>query len=86
MLIVDTNLFSKRIKKWWQYAEIFPGRVLKVCLPLLGPLDSMVIHFVDKNDQMLDSGRLGQHGMLSRLTPPLKARLKFTLPRRDDLF
>lgn len=48
--------------------------------PLETPVDGGVVHLVDQDDEMLDSCRLGQHGVLPRLAALFKARLKLPLP------
>lgn len=53
--------------------------------PLHAPVDCGVVHLVDQDDQVLDAGRLGQHGVLPRLAALLKSRLELAFPRRDDL-
>lgn len=53
--------------------------------PLQAPIDGGVVHLVDQDDEMLDSSRLSQHGVLPRLAALLKAGLKLTLPRRNHL-
>lgn len=53
--------------------------------PLDAPVDCGVVHLVDQDYQVLDAGRLGQHGVLPCLTALLEARLELAFPRRDDL-
>lgn len=53
--------------------------------PLHTPVDCGVVHLVDQDYQVLDAGRLGQHGVLPCLTALLEARLELAFPRRDDL-
>lgn len=53
--------------------------------PFHAPVDSGVVHLVDENDQMFDSGCFCQHGVLPRLAALLKARLKLPLPGWNNL-
>lgn len=53
--------------------------------PFQAPVDGGVVHLVDENDEVFDSSRFGQHGVLSRLAALLKARLKLPLPGGNNL-
>lgn len=57
-----------RISQLW-YRKADPG-------PLQAPAHSGVVHFVHEDDQVFDSRRFGQHGVLSRLASFFKPRLK----------
>lgn len=48
--------------------------------PIEAPVDGGVVHLVDEHNEMLDSGSLGQHGVLPCLAALFKARLKLPLP------
>lgn len=48
--------------------------------PFQAPVHGGVVHLVDEDDEMFDSGRLRQHGVLPRLAALLKARLELPLP------
>lgn len=50
----------------------------------LVPIDGRVIHLVDGHDDLVDTGGLGQHGVLTGLTTTLETSLEFTLTSRDD--
>jgi hypothetical protein len=54
-------------------------------LPLLVPVDSRIVHFVDEDDHVLDSGGLNQHGVLAGLASALEASLKFSFSGRNYL-
>lgn len=54
-------------------------------LPLLVPFHGGIVHLVDENDQVLNAGRLHQHGMLSRLTAAVEARLELSLASANNL-
>lgn len=53
--------------------------------PLQAPVDCWVIHLVDQNNQVFDSSRFSQHGMLSCLPTFLKTSLKLAFSSRDYL-
>lgn len=53
--------------------------------PFQAPVDGGVVHLVDEDDEVFDSSRLGQHGVLPRLASLLKACLKLSFSGRDHL-
>lgn len=53
--------------------------------PLQAPVHSGVVHFVHEDDQVFDSCRFGQHGVLSRLASFLEPRLELAFTRRNHL-
>ena len=58
-------------------------------IPFLVPYSPLqahrgVVHFIDTNNEGLDTGSLGQHGMLARLTSAVEPRLELTFAHRDD--
>lgn len=81
---------KQKIHKYWRKKK-WKGRkwswTFWKCIywPLQTPVHCWVIHFVYKYNQMLHTSSFGQHGMFSRLTAFLKARLKLSFPRRDHL-
>ena len=55
-------------------------------LPFLVPVDSSVIHFINKHNQMLNTGSFGQQGMLLCLTTLfVESGLKFAFTGGYDL-
>lgn len=54
-------------------------------LPLLRPCDCGVVHLIDDNDELGDSGRLDELSVLSGLTPLVESGLELSLSSRDDL-
>mmetsp|Transcript_43778 Transcript_43778/g.73870 ORF Transcript_43778/g.73870 Transcript_43778/m.73870 type:complete len:385 (+) Transcript_43778:961-2115(+) len=53
-------------------------------VPLLLPFHGGVVHLVDHHDQEPDAGRLGQDGVLTRLTSLLEPGLELALTGGDD--
>lgn len=54
-------------------------------IPFLIPVDSGVIHFVHKGNQMFNSRSLRQHGMFSGLSTSVESRFEFTFTCGYDL-
>lgn len=53
--------------------------------PILGPVHSVIVHFVDDHDQQLHTKGLCQQSVLTCLSAPLKARLELALSGGNDL-
>jgi hypothetical protein len=54
-------------------------------LPFLVPVDGWVVHFVDEDDHVFDTGSLDQHGVLTGLTSSFKAGFELAFSGRNDL-
>lgn len=78
-------LFPSWRRHWLGKSCALPPLPCAIHLPLHTPVDCGVVHLVDQDYQVLDAGRLGQHGVLPCLTALLEARLELAFSRWDDL-
>ena len=53
--------------------------------PFFVPIDGGIIHFVDEDDHIFDTGSLNQHGVFASLTSAFKAGFEFAFSGRNDL-
>ena len=54
-------------------------------MPLLIPVDGGVVHLVDEDDHVLDSGGLHEHRVFPGLAAAFESRLEFALASRNHL-
>jgi hypothetical protein len=80
-LVETVVMVSKQGERLLEWRDKLGGRDA----PLLRPADSGVVHLVDHDNEVLDTSRLCEHGVLSRLAALVEARLELTTAGGDDL-